>query len=750
MVFCLCASLGAQPAPPAPSAADGGRIEGRVRDASGLGVARASAVLRNALSGWSRSGETNDAGEFSFADLPEGRYSLSFSAPALSNETRVVDLRRPWRVQVVEAELGLARMDQQITVVSGSRVEELQADSPVKVEALTREQIRDTGYERVSDVLSEIPGVVVRSGSSGTVGAEQIQGVDSRQVLVLQDGLPVVGARGVKSGSLNLNRQNVGKLERVEVAKGAASALYGSDAIGGVINMITREPAEPFSLGLAMSGGSLGAMDGRVDLGARWKKLTFFTDLEHHRQDAYGLIPGNPGTVGPDLARNDVLTRLRYAWSERATVGFSATAYHNHQTGLTNSSVGLTLGTSNDSSQMYAVTGDFVLTPATTLQARAYAARYDENSKTDLAGTNTPSYGFANLNERYHRLDATLSRQLGARQLLQGGAEWAQDLYRGANRLVGDNAGQQATTNDVWLQDRLQPTRKLTVTLGGRYQRHSRYGDHMVPKAGAVYRLTERWIARASFGQGFRAPDLGQLYYRFANPSSFYQVIGNPTLRPETSASFSAGAAYQQRRWQVGLNLYRNQLNNLIDTYSLGTPQTPDQLAALLAPYGVPVSFSPLANRLTYIYLNLNRARTQGVEVNGAVAVNRRIGVSGAYTFLDAVDRATGLALPQRHRHQGYVKADYSNPRWGVLANVRGSFFSRWPLNPSTGTFGYGYQMWDAYLSKRLARGLQAFASIDNLADSRDRKLALATPTFDRPDYGRTWRIGLRWRLGGE
>ena len=106
--------------------------------------------------------------------------------------------------------------------------------------------------------------------------------------------------------------------------------------------------------------------------------------------------------------------------------------------------------------------------------------------------------------------------------------------------------------------------------------------------------------------------------------------------------------------------------------------------------------------------------------------------------------------MPQRHRHQGYVKADYNNPRWGLLMNVRGTFFSKWPLNPAQGTYGYGYQIWDAYSSKNLSRGLQAFLAIDNLADSRDQKLALASPTFDRPDYGRTFRVGLRWRLGVE
>lgn len=753
LALLLCTPMGAQtPAQVAerPSS-DGAKILGHVRDASGSLVPLASVTLRNTLTGSNREKDTSDSGEYSFSGIPEGRYSLSVSAAGLANEVRFIEISHEASPQIVDIQLPLAQVSQQVTVVSGSRVEELQYESPIKVDVVTRAQIRDTGYERVSDVLAEIPGVVVRNNAPASLmGGEQVQGIDSRQILVLQDGLPIVGAKGIKSGIVNLDRQDTGKLERVEVVKGAASSLYGSDAMGGVINMITREPSAPFDLGLGISGGSLGAVDGRINMGTRWKKLSFFTDLEQHRQDSYGLIPGNRSTVGPNLERGDVLTKLRYTLNSRAAFGFSATAYHNHQTGLSNSTSGLVLGTGNDSLQSYALTGDFLLTNSTTLQARAYASRYDESSKSDLADTSAPSFGFANLNERYHRLDATLSQQAGRWQFLQGGVEWAQDLYRGANRLVGDNAGQQVTTTDVWLQDRLQPLRNLTVTFGGRLQHHSLYGDHMVPKVGLVYRLTDHWIFRGSFGRGFRAPDLGQLYYRFANPASFYQVIGNPNLRPETSESFSTGVWYQQSRYRLGLNLYRNNLNDLIDTYAIGTPQTQQQLAATLQPYGIPLSFDPLLNRLTFIYLNLNRAYTQGVELNGDVTVTRRIRLQGAYTFLQAVDDATGLVLPQRHRHQGYIKAEYNNPHWGLLANVRGTFFSKWALNPAAGTYAYGYQIWDLYASKNLRGGVQAFGAIDNLADDTDRKLGNPTPSFDRPDYGRTFRIGLRYSFTKE
>jgi outer membrane receptor for ferrienterochelin and colicins len=120
-----------------------------------------------------------------------------------------------------------------------------------------------------------------------------------------------------------------------------------------------------------------------------------------------------------------------------------------------------------------------------------------------------------------------------------------------------------------------------------------------------------------------------------------------------------------------------------------------------------------------------------------------------AYTYLDARDTGTNLALPQRHKHQGVMRTDYVNKRLGLVTNVRGTFFGDWWLNPAAGTRGSGYGIWDFYVSKDLPRGLQGYFTIDNFADSRDQKLGLATPTFDRPDYGRLFRAGLRWHFGG-
>ena len=139
-------------------------------------------------------GDYCDLGALYLRLIEEGHeVRISISNPLCSGTLAGLVERTPdWRDERarVEVKLTVAGLQEQITVTSGSRVEELQEDSPVKVDAVTRERMARTGYERLSDVLSESPGVVTRSGSSGAVSAEQIRGVGARQVAVLQDGLP--------------------------------------------------------------------------------------------------------------------------------------------------------------------------------------------------------------------------------------------------------------------------------------------------------------------------------------------------------------------------------------------------------------------------------------------------------------------------------------------------------------------------------------------------------------------------------
>ena len=714
-------------------------VELRCKDGQNLLVAGAEVTVRNQARGVEvRCTTQSGTGVCSVALPSDGEYLLRAKADGMEGEG-VLQAGSA----TADVLLQPTMLTSSVTVVSGSRTEELQEESATKVDVLTREQMVNTGYERVSDLLQEMPGVLVRRGSTSTVGGEQIQGIDSRQVLVLQDGLPVLGARGIKSGVVNLNRQSSGRLNRIEVAKGTSSSLYGSDAIGGVINMITQEPGSPIEGGLVLSGGSLGMFDGRADIGGRRGRGYAYLNLGNSRMDSYSLIANSPTTVGPQVKRDDILFKTRFQATPKFGIGFTANAYRNREQGRNAAETGLVNGDSIDKNQSYAVVGDWVPGAATTLQFRGYTARYDEDSyTTPLTGGVTSA---ANLNERMNRLDATLSHQFGSQHLVQGGAEWVQILYRGVNRVAGDNIGQQITARDFWIQDKWT-YKRLTATAGGRITDHSRFGNAAVPKVGLIYRLNDSLILRGSFGMGFRAPDLGQLYYRFANPASFYQVIGNTHLKPEYSQSWQTGLTFRKTRYRLGATLFRNNVRDLIDTRNVGTPTTVDQLNALLAQYQIEPIFNPLLGRQTFLYYNQSRIFTRGVELDGEYAFTRRLRVYGAYTFLNAKDRLTGAALLQRHRHTGVVRADYSIPKWGLSANVRGSFYSHWQLTNTTR--GLPFQIWDAYVAKSWPKGFETFVAVDNFNDSRDGKLQYATPTFDRPDYGRTARVGLRYRFG--
>jgi outer membrane receptor for ferrienterochelin and colicins len=310
-------------------------LRGRVVDPSGLPVAHAQITARNILFGTACNTESAPDGTFELTNLLAGAYFLTAFTDSLSLSPLRIELAAGQYLNVRDLHLSITAAQQQI-VVSASRVQETEEEAPTKVLSISSQEIQHTGYERVGDVLSEVPGVVTRTQSFGVgiTGGEQIDGIDSKETAVLIDGLPVAGARGITEGYIDINQQDVGPLDHVEVVKGAASALYGTDALGGVINLVTREPPAPLNIDATMSGGSLSQFDTRLGIGGQWHNLSGYLDVERHQQDAYSLLPSDPSTVGPDENRQDVLLKLRYTFNPRASLGFTSSAYQNHDHGL--------------------------------------------------------------------------------------------------------------------------------------------------------------------------------------------------------------------------------------------------------------------------------------------------------------------------------------------------------------------------------------------------------------------------------
>lgn len=725
-------------------------LEGRVIDQTGVPVPGASVFVRDLSTGLETAQSSGTQGEFSIEVRP-GRYRVSAAENDFQTISEDVDVgdTAPGPVLLT---LHPAILTQSI-IVTGSREEELLAQSVAKVEMIARSQLRDSGYESVSDILSEEPGVVTRtSRSPGSRAGTQIHGIDSRQSLILIDGFPVVGARGVKSGILNMNRQSTNRLERVEIVKGASSALYGSDAIGGVINLITREPRKRFDADVTASAASLGGVDLRADSGFVHGRWSGFFAAERHKRNPYDLTPQDFDTTGPGFRRYDYMAKISRDFSENLKLGLLANAFDNREASVYAARTGSQITTTNDSALNYGATLNAGLSAVTHLQARGYYGKYDENSEVDILSIPGPFEGKANLNERLYRFDASLSHVLGNRQLLQGGLDWTSDEYRGYNRLLGDNNGQSIRMVDAWFQDRIQAHPRLTLTIGGRATNHSAYGSQMVPRIGLMYRAADSFRIRASYGQGFRAPDLGQLYYRFLTTSGIYQIIGNPSLSPESSTTTQVGFDSNVGRFHFGMTYFRNDIKNLIDTQLLGRPRTPEQLDGILREFGIGSAFSPGLNRLTYLYRNIDNVYTSGLEGRGQIRLTDNLIVTSGYTYLDARDKATGGFLSQRHKHHGNFRVWWSTQRLGGLrTNFRGTYLGKWPIVGRRSTVIVdSYQLWDWYIAKPIRSGFEMYGVVDNMFDSIDSNLQGPDPTFYRADPGRTFRIGLRWTFGVE
>ncbi len=738
---------------------------GRVIDTSGAVVTGASVTLSNLATGLERVVVTDANGNFVFAISPGGRYRLTVSAVGFAPIAREVESRSAGSLEFA---LEPAALAEKITVVSGSRQEELRESLNTKVDVIGRNRIRDTGYESVAEVLQELPGVVTRRGTAGAGAAgEQVQGIDSRQVLTLFDGQPIIGGKGIKRGVINLDRQSINNLERIEVVKGAASALYGSDAIGGVINQISRDPSAPIETSFTASGGSQGRFDARGDAGFARDKISVFFSGERHKQNDFDLTPTTFDTTGAGFHRYDGLAKVKYRFTPNFALSAWARGYWNSERGRARGEEGNLESFIDEDAQNFNLAGDWQINERTALQTRGYFTRFDELTDSFLSPSGAP-IAPGNLFERLGKIDGSFSRIQGEHQFIQAGAEWLTNTYGGINRLQNDK-GNDIDFTSVWAQDRISFANRATVTLGLRFDNHSIFGSAVSPKAGLNLRITDYWRIRASYGRGFRAPDLGQLFYRFLNPTNQYQVIGNPNLRPEYAHSVQIGSEFtsRNRRARFGINVFRNDIEDLIDSVSLGFITTPQQLQEVAAREMIDLTaFRPALGRQLFLYKNISQAVTQGVEFDGDVLLSRGFSIGGAYTYLNARDTENHRSLLNRHKHHGHARLAWeSNTRLGLRANLRGTFYSKWinthaSVNATTGALTpavipAGFSLWDFYVAKRIYRGLEFFGAVDNFTDSRDpnvgRLAANGTPLpIYRPELGRTFRVGMRFTWAQE
>ena len=579
-------------------------------------------------------------------------------------------------------------------VVTATKTAQRLKDTPVTTLLITRDEIEASGAENIGEVLEHQAGIVVHRDGHGD--GVQLQGLDSEYVLILMDGEPQVGRI---AGKLDLARIAVENVERIEIVKGASASLFGNAALGGVINVITRKATSPFSVQVSQSVEQNSTFDGRGTVEFKRDKLNTLFTLSGNRRNPIDLDAEDLATTIDGYANWTGSARTEYQLTPVTTLRFSGQYFTQTQEGISeNGSLAFDrLGDIENFSGSVGVAHAFNA-PAK-LTGKLYATRYDDTSTViDRATGKTTSrnLNIQDLGKGEVQFDAVLWEK---HHLSLGGEVILENLQ--SQRITGGERG--LVTNSFFVQNEFRPISAVALVVGGRLDNHSEFGMHLSPKVSTLYRVTDALRVRASYGQGFRAPDFKNLYLDFTNVTSGYQVLGNPALQPESSHSWNFGVEYQVVDNLLGrIHLYRNDLSNLIEAERIG---------------------KSAAGGSKFQYQNISAAFTEGFDVEAVIGSIGGFTSTVGYAYLRGADKESGLPLLNRSTHSGILKLAYLHGDSGFQADLRGRYASQWGLFDDgdkvlePDELAPSYWIWNVRVSKPLFKLFKASFGCNNIFD---------------------------------
>lgn len=420
-------------------------------------------------------------------------------------------------------------------VVTASRSAQAAHGHPVAVEVLDRAALEASGAENVADALEEFPGIQVERTVTGT--ALRLQGMEAEHTLILIDGQRVLGR---KDGVIDLERLPIAGLERIEIVKGPSSALFGSDAMGGVVNLITRHP-EQLEVGAHLRVGSRNQVDLDGDVSVPLGPTRHRFTAGWHSRDAWDRHPETPATDASAVVQGN-LDWTGSIGDDRDGARLTAGYQQRRLTGIDSNSTGAVLDRLQTVEDARAgLASWFSPGPSTRLDLKLSTGWYQDQFLQDQRGGK--SLDLSSVTEEANGEASVVLTQTWHEHLLTFGTD---GLFQ---RLASDRLGSGEATRargaafaqgTFSLRTRGPHLRFLT---GARVDVDTQFGPAFTPSLGASA-TWDRGVLRASGGLGFRAPDFRELYLVFENPGAGYVVTGSDTLRPERSRQLNAGATW--------------------------------------------------------------------------------------------------------------------------------------------------------------------------------------------------------------
>jgi len=595
------------------------------------------------------------------------------------------------------------------------------------VTVLSDAAIKESQLTVVSDLLAQTPGLeVARVGGVGQLTSVFIRGAESDQTVVVIDGVQI-NDPSAPGGGYNFNNLLTSGLARIEILRGSQSTLYGSQAIGGVVNIITTEPSGPFSGSVTGEGGShntgygtasAGGKDGALlwELTGNWlgtSGIPAFDERYGGTRLCASQIGGGSGRLRYDLTPNlDVDVRAYYTQSRTDFDGYdrkSGNFGDDNEYGKQNQLLGYAGLTWHSA--------DRTLTHRVAYQYTDTETRnYDPNAPANYGSPTTLTYYADGRNQR-EEYQGTWAFVPGYQAIFGAQHERSTiDSYSQEFQPAPPPVENYATIDSGYAQVQGEVAKGLTLTAGERYDHHDVFGGHSTGQLAAAWALNDnQTLLRASFGQGFKAPSLYQLY----------SLYGNPALQPEIAESWDAGV--EQHLWggraMLSATYFERHSRDLIEFYYCTT------LAGCLNPSGG-------------YYANIARAAAHGVEFQGALNPTTKLSLTGNYTLTETEDQSPGPTygqeLPLRPKNAANASFTYRwSPPLSTAVVVRYAGPSIDDTVNGVVTLG-GYVLLDLKVSYALADRLELYVRVENVADKHYETVYLyGTP-------GRSAYAGLR------
>jgi outer membrane receptor for ferrienterochelin and colicins len=738
------------------------QIQGTVIDDKGNVVAGAAVTIIQTGQG----GATTEKGQYAINNIAAGVYHIRINAIGYRSTVVKITLKANEHLILhisIEADVNiLNEVNINTKKYNPDNLIDLQR-TPMPSMVITRKQIEQMGSRRLDEVLKEQTGLAIVNdiGSGARAIGLQMQGFDSGYTMILIDGQPMTGRN---SGNFDLSRITVANIERIEIIKGASSCLFGSDALAGVVNIVTRQHVSQ-SQGLAgVRYGTFNAIDANLEGESPFAngKGSGYIAGNYYRTDGFNANPYlTEGKTVPPYTSYTIQGRAKYMLSTVNTLNFTGRFASRHSV----NDKSYTGAASTDILDEDDLNGSAVLNTnlrsGLRIKSQYYLTRYATNQNiTDL--TSNQVIPGNNFTQYLHRGEVQASQSWFSTLTVTGGLG---TQYETMDDRLFDN-GKHQQNSFFYGQGDWKVSSKIGIIGGARFEHHSRYGSSLTPSFGINYQYSKTILFKAAIASGFKTPDFRQLYLVFTNfAGGGYTVIGTERfaeelkrlqdageisavfanaqkvapLKPERSVSYSAGFTVTPSSYfKVDVNGFYNNVNNFINYEAVASKKGGQQV---------------------FTYFNIAKAFLTGVDVGVNWIAAKGLTISAGYQLLYAKDRTVidsikagkGIyatvynpntseerrskvsdyfGLTNRSRHMANIRFSYEYEPKGITASFRVNYRGKYGFSESnrnngfldpydtyvTGFFLFNTSVQKTLLNKHFAVQLTA----DNILNYRD------------------------------